>query len=33
MTTIQYVNNNECTMMFIVQYNNKNVSCGATVPA
>ena len=30
MTYIQYVNANECTMIFIVQYNNKNVSCGAT---
>ena len=27
MTNIQYVNDNECTMIFIVQYNNKNVSC------
>ena len=33
MTYIQYVNANECTMIFIVQYNNKNVSCGATVLA
>ena len=27
MTYIQYVNNNECTMILIVQYNNKNDSC------
>ena len=26
MTNIQYKNNNESTMIFIVQYNNKNVS-------
>ena len=33
MTIIQYEIDNEYTMMFIVQYNNKNVSCGATVLA
>ena len=27
MTIIQYEIYNESTMMFIVQYNNKNVSC------
>ena len=32
-TNIQNVNNNECTMIFIEQYNNKNVWCGPTVPA
>ena len=33
MTCIQHKIDNECTMMFIVHYNNKNVSCGAKVPA
>ena len=33
MIYIQHVNVNECPMIFIVQYNNKNVSCGATVLA
>ena len=33
MNIIQYEIYNGSTMMFIVQYNNKNVSCGATVLA
>ena len=33
MTKIQYANDNESTMIFIVQYNKKKMNCGATVPA
>ena len=32
MTNIQYVDDNECKMIFIVQYNNTIVSCCATLP-